>query len=152
MTFTVPRSRLLGIVAAAAVSMAVLAPAGPVLSHTSEAAGLQVIHPWTEPGARGATTKAYPTLVNDTEDRQVITGVSTEFAGRVEIVAGGRSVERLELSPGETLGIDRFHLRLIDLRRDLEAGGHFGATLRFADGRTAEIMMVVGESTQAPEM
>ena len=148
----VPRKHLLSLAAAIGASLAILVSADRLQSHTSEVAGLQVIHPWTEPGSRGAATNAYPTLVNDSEGRRVITGVSTELARRVEIVAGGGVVERLELSPGETLGIDQFHLRLVDLQRDLEAGAHFGATLRFADGRTAEIMMVVGESTQPPDM
>jgi copper(I)-binding protein len=139
-------------VAAVALGLAGLVPAGSGLSHTSQVAGLQVIHPWTEPGERGGTSKAYPTFVNQSNGRQVIAGVSTEVAERVEIVARGQGVERLELAPGETLGVDQFHLRLIDLTRDLDDGGHFAATLTLADGRRAEIMMVVGESSQAPDM
>lgn len=134
------------------LGLSVLIPAGSGLSHTSEAAGLQVIHPWAEPGKRGATTKAYPTFVNPTDRPQVISGISAEAAARVEIVAGGEVIQRLELAPGETLGIDQVHLRLTGLKRDLDDGEHFGATLRLAGGKTAEIMMVVGESTQAAEM
>ncbi len=148
----VRHKRRRGLAVVLAVGLGALVPAGPGLAHTTEAAGLQVIHPWTEPGARGATTRAYPTLVNQSESPRALTSVSSELAARVEIVAEGRAVERLELAPDETLGADQFHLRLVELKRDLEAGGHFRAALGFADGRTAEVMMVVGESTQAPDM
>ncbi len=151
MTRSTPNRRLHRLVTGAAVALALTVPAGAGLAHTTEGEGFQVIHPWTEPATRGQATTAYPTLVSKSGGELALTGVSSDVAERVEIVADGETVDRLALPAGKTLGRDRFHLRLVDLTRDLQEGGHYKATLRFADGRTEQIMMVVGESTMAPE-
>ena len=143
--------RLGRLLTGAAVSLAIAIPAGVGMSHTAKGEGFKVIHPWTEPAAEGEATKAFPTLVSTSDGELALTGVSSDVGERVEIVADGKTVDRLAMPAGKTLGTDRFHLRLVGLNRDLEAGGHYTATLRFADGRTEEIKMVVGESTMAPE-
>lgn len=151
MIFKTGKGRLGRLVTGAAVSLAIAIPAGVGLSHTAEGEGFRVIHPWTEPAAQGQATKAYPTLVSTSDGELALTGVSSEVAERVEIVVDGETVDRLAVPAGTTLGTDRFHLRLVGLNRDLADGGHYTATLRFADGRTEEITMVVGEDTMTPE-
>lgn len=143
------RPRRLGAIAGAVLAMCL--PVGAGLAHTTQAAGYQVIHPWTEPAAQGQTTKAYPTLVSQSDSDMVLAGVATDVAPRVEIVVDGDPAERLVLPAGKTLGSESFHLRLVGLTRALEMSGHFTATLRFADGRTKDITMVVGETTMAPD-
>jgi len=138
------------LVAIAAAILAACLPLGAGLAHTTNAAGYQVIHPWTEPAAQGQATKAYPTLVSQSEGDMVLAGVSTDAAQRVDIIVDGAPAKQLVLPAGKTVGSDSFHLRLVGLTRGLEDGGHFTATLRFADGRTKEITMVVGETTMAP--
>lgn len=134
-----------------AFAVAVCVPAGPSAARTAEAEGFKVIHPWTEPAGQGQATNAYPTLVGKSGKERALTGVSSDVAERVEIVIDGEAVDRLTVPAGNTRGSERFHLRLTDLNRELEAGGHFEATLRFANGQTEAITMVVGESTTAPE-
>ena len=143
--------RLGRLVTVVAVALALAIPAGAGLAHMAKGEGFRVIHPWTEPAAAGQATKAYPTLVSTSDGELALTGVSSEVAERVEIVVDGETVDRLAVPAGTTLGADRFHLRLVGLNRDLVDGGHYTATLRFADGRTEEITMVVGEDTMTPE-
>ena len=145
---------MLALVLAAAWSAANIA--GPGLTpaaqaHSEKAGKVKVIHPWAEPAAKGAAARAHPTLQNTAESQAVLTDVDTPVAKRVEMVAGGENVRHLAIPAGGIKGPEQFHLRLVELTRALADGGHFTATLHFADGQKARIRMVVGQDTMSPE-
>lgn len=145
-------ARLKLVVSAFAVAFGFLVH--PVLhshAHSVNAGAIQIIHPWVEPGKTGAATSAYPTLSNEGDMVLRFTGVKTEAARHTEIMLNGNIVPHIEIAPGHVVGSDEFHLRLVDLKQDLEHGTHFPAILTFDNHDPIEFHMVVGENTMMPE-
>jgi len=130
-------TRLLTLVATAAISMALALPA------FSQNASIQVEKPWARATPGGASTGAvYMTLDNKSNAADRLVGASTDVAATVQVhemsmengtmkmreVAGGLAIPAggsVVLKPGA------YHVMLIGLKKPLKAGNSFPLTLKF---------------------
>ncbi len=105
------------------------------------------------------TGSIYVQIENGTTSGQRLIGALTAVAERVELhqteitddVARMRPLEGIELPSGSTLEIAPvgYHLMLVELQQDLQAGDTFPLTLKFASGQQLEIEVQV--QMNAPE-
>ena len=121
-------------------------------AHTIEIEGVQVIHPWAE-ASEGESARVFPTIANSGEDEIVIVGAETPVAARAEIIVDGHPVDRVVVPGGDVLSLaePNTHIRLTGLTDPLRDGGHFSLLLKFADGGTMALEVVVGENTMAAD-
>ncbi len=104
---------------------------------------LQISTPWSRATPKGAPVGgAYLTITNTGAEADRFIGVTSPQAGKIELhemrMEGNVMVMRplangLEIKPGTkvTLEPNGYHLMLLDLKKPLEQGGHFAATLIF---------------------
>jgi len=100
--------------------------------------------PWVHPAEKGGATEAYMTLTS-TEGATLV-GVRSDIALSVVIVTAAgksKSIERLSLSAGDTVGLKpgASRLRLLRLTRTLKLGDRVPLvlTVEYADGKRQEI-------------
>ena len=122
-------------------------------AHMIEKEGVQVIHPWAE-ASEGGAARVFPTIANSGEDEIVIIGAETPIAARVEFIVDGQPVDRVVVPGGDVLSLaePNTHIRLSGLTDPIRDGGHFSLLLKFADGGTMALDVVVGENTIAANM
>jgi copper(I)-binding protein len=132
-----------------------LAPAA--WAHDYSKGSLHIEHPWSRATPKGASVGAgYLVIENrgSTADRFVSVSVSTEIAGRTEfhemtVVDGVMRMRPLakgiELAPGMTAKFEPggLHLMFVDLKRPLEKGERFKASLVFEKAGAIEVEFVV---------
>ncbi len=143
--------------AAVLVCVALLLTLSPALAD-----GVRVTDAWARANAPGVAKAAvYLTLVNESTREARLVGVASSAAERVQlhrtIESDGQS--RMEhQGDGVTIparGERRFepggfHIMLMGLRRDLEAGGELALTLELADGGGVRLDVSVKPLTWSP--
>jgi len=119
-------------------------------AHMIEKDGVQVIHPWAE-ASESDSARVFPTIANSGEDEIVIVGAEAQVAARIEFIVDGQPVDRVVVPGGDVLSLaePETHIRLSGLMDPLRDGGHFSLILKFADGGTMALEVVVGETTLA---
>lgn len=139
------RRRLLT-AAAGALVLALAAP--PAAAHSAQVAGIKIGHAWAAP-AEGDTAAVYMPLLNERAETVALTGARTPVAETVTLRRGegaaARTLDRLELAPGQAVALAawRVHLRLDGLTRPLEAGDRIPLTLTFEPGGQVTLDVVV---------
>lgn len=116
---------------------------------------IEVSHAWTQENAAMAhATEVYLTIANTGEEADRLLGGSAGFAGRVEIqaqvmgadgVLKTRSIEALEIAPGQTVTFQPGGTRLVlmNVQRQFRAGQHFDMDLTFEKAGPVEIEVEV---------
>jgi hypothetical protein len=108
----------------------------------SPSGSMEAMDAWARAGIAGGNSAAYMTLVNGTGQDDELTGVSSEAAFAVEIhlsQMGADGVmnmipqEAVAIPSGETLELKPggYHVMIIGLKQDLNAGGVITLTLHF---------------------
>jgi copper(I)-binding protein len=137
----------------------------PSSAHDYTKESLHIAHPWSRATPRGASVGAgYLTIENRgaLADRFVSVSISQELAGRAEIheMAVHDGVMRMrplphgiEIAPGMAARLEPggLHVMFLDLRRPLEKGDRFKATLRFERAGDVEVEFVVEAMGGEPE-
>ncbi len=140
-----------------------LAPAAQAHDYTK--GDIHIAHPWSRATPRGASVGAGYLVIENrgaTADRIMNVSVSREIAGRVEIhemaVTDGvmrmRPLPRgIEIAPGMNARLEPggLHIMFVDLKRPLEKGDRFKATLTFEQAGAIEVDFVVEAMGGAPE-
>lgn len=125
--------------------------AGAAWPHSETAGQLELGHPWAKPARAGGSTQMFLEFAGKTDQGVHFLGVATPIARRAEIrfrsspnsTATLESLSMIDDEPPD-FGSSHLWIELIDLRRDLESGMTFPATLRFSNGLVAEITVLVG--------
>ncbi|NDA46245.1 MAG: copper chaperone PCu(A)C [Alphaproteobacteria bacterium] len=116
---------------------------------------LQISTPWSRATPKGAPVGgAYLTITNTGTEADRFIGVTSAQAGKVELhemrMEGTVMVMRplangLDLKPGAkvTLEPNGYHLMLMDLKKPLEQGGQFAATLSFEKAGKIDVTFTI---------
>jgi periplasmic copper chaperone A len=129
--------------------------AGAAFANDYKVGGLEIDNPWSRAVPKGSTVAAgYMTIKNNGPASDRLTGASTPVAGKVEVhemsmdngvmkmrpVAAG-----LEIKPGETVVLkpESFHLMIMGLKRPIEQGKPFQASLTFEKAGTVNVEFAV---------
>jgi copper(I)-binding protein len=120
-----------------------------------KAGALEIDSPWSRAIPKGASVAAgYMTIKNTGSTADRLVGASTPVAGKVEIhemtmddgvmkmrpVAGG-----IEIAPGATVELkpNAFHLMIMNVKRPIEKGMPFAASLTFEKAGTVDVEFTV---------
>jgi copper(I)-binding protein len=132
----------------ALTSLVALATAAPAPT-TADGAKITVEGAWArrapmmsgDPQAGSGNSAVYATLVNPGDRADALVAAATEVAGTVEIhetyqdmgMTMMRPINRIEIPPRQRVEMKPggYHLMLVNVKRDLQAGQSFGLTLRF---------------------
>jgi copper(I)-binding protein len=143
--------KTLGVLVAAAISLAVFAAAAPEPS----AGAITITSPWMRATPKGATVGgAYMTIANTGTETDCLIGAASTVAAKLEVhrmsthdgVMMMRPVEGgLEIKPGETviLNTEPLHIMLIGLKRPLVEGDRIPVTLEFSRAGKVEVRYLV---------
>jgi len=135
------------------------------MAHDYTKGSLHIEHPWSRATPKGATVGAGYLIVENRgaeADRLISVSVSADVAGRAEIhemavedgVMRMRPLPRgVELAPGMPAKFEPggLHLMFIGLKRPLEKGDRFKATLAFEKAGAVEVEFVVEAMGGAPQ-
>lgn len=122
-------------------------------AHMIEKDNVQVIHPWAE-ATEGDTARVFPTIANSGNEEIEIVGAEAPVAAGVALIVDGQPVDRIVVPGGDVVNLDGAdnHLHLRGLRDPLEEGGQFPLLLKFGDGGTMTIDVVIGENTLVSDL
>jgi copper(I)-binding protein len=137
----------------------------PAAAHDFTKGSIHIEHPWSRATPRGATVGAGYLVIENrgaTADRFVSVSVSAEIAGRAEIhemaVTDGvmrmRPLPRgIEIASGMNARMEPggLHIMFVDLKRPLEKGERFKATLNFEQAGSVDVEFVVEAMGGAPQ-
>jgi len=125
---------------------------------------LQISTPWSRATPKGAPVGgAYLTITNTGSQADRFIGVTSAQAGKVELhemrMEGTVMVMRplangLDIKPGAkvTLEPNGYHLMLMDLKKPLEQGEQFAATLSFEKAGKVEVTFTIaGMGARSPD-
>lgn len=135
------------------------------MAHDYSKGSLHIEHPWSRATPKGASVGAGYLIVENRgadADRLVSVSVPAEIAGRAEIhemamqdgVMRMRPLPRgIEIAPGMSARLEPggLHLMFLDLKRPLEKGDRFKATLAFEKAGAVEVEFVVEAMGSAPQ-
>jgi periplasmic copper chaperone A len=120
-----------------------------------KADALEIDSPWSRAIPKGASVAAgYMTIRNTGPTPDRLVGASTPIAGKVEIhemkmddgVMKMRPVvDGLEIAPGATIELkpSSFHLMIMNVKRPIEKGKSFAASLTFENAGTVNVEFAV---------
>lgn len=135
------------------LALVLLAPAAS--AHDYSLGSLHIDHPWSRATPRGANVGAgYLVIENRGSTVDRFLSLSAEIAGRAEIheMAVNDGIMRMrqlpkgvEIAPGMSAKFEPggLHLMFLDLKRPLEKGERFKATLVFEKAGALEVEFVV---------
>ncbi len=113
------------------------------------AKGLQVQDAWVRAAATGSTSGAFAVIVNSTGEADRLVGAESGAARAVEIhetrmegdIMQMRPVDAIEIPAGGSVELrpGGYHIMLIDLQRDLQAGEKLFITLIFEKAGRVEV-------------
>lgn len=114
----------------------------------ASADGLQVRDAWVRAAPAGATTGAFATIVNSTDEADRLVGAECAAARAVEIHETRMEGDIMQMRPVDAVAVPAggqvelkpggYHIMLIDLQRGLQAGEKLTITLIFEKaGRVA---------------
>lgn len=143
----------LGVIGALAATPLAAHHAGEVVVQGDIAAG----HGWAYENTEMAhAVEVYFTVTNTGDEADRLTAASVDFAERTEIqaqvlgedgVLKTRSIDALEVAPGQTLAFQPGGMRLVlmSVQRQFDHGQHFDLTLAFERAGTMEIEILIEE-------
>lgn len=135
-----------------------LAAAG-AQAHEYKLGDLLIDHPWARASiGKAPNGAAYMTITTGSQDADLLVGVESAVAERVELhthlnedgVMKMRPVEAIEVAPGEPtlLQPGGLHVMLMGLKAPLAAGESFPMTLVFARSGRIEVEVKIEEATR----
>jgi hypothetical protein len=113
--------------------------------------GLKISAPWARATPKGASVGGgYMKIINSGTAPDRLVGGSTDISGSFEVhemkMEGGVMKMRpvangLEIKPGQTVSLDPsgYHVMFVGLKDQLMQGGHFKATLQFANAGKVDV-------------
>jgi copper(I)-binding protein len=144
------------------LAAAVLALATPAVAARPSAAPVEVVQAWSRPAVAGGTAVGYLTLVNHGRSPVALVKAESPLARKAEIhrsaMAGGvmsmTATPSVAVPPGGTVRFapGGYHLMFLGLSKTLAPGDRLPATLRFSDGRQAQVAFQVGSGAEAPQL
>ena len=135
--------------------------AGFLLGACETETGIKVLDAWIRPTAQGENGAVYFVLHNHTSQNDELTGMTTNVVDGLEIHQStsepGTDVIQMEMLPSVPVAPDeeiifapgKYHLMLINLKRELKVGDHVGIILHFRN--YADIIVNVSVRNSAPE-
>lgn len=128
-------------------------------AHEYKLGDLLIDHPWARASiGKAPNGAAYMTITTGGQDADLLVGVESAVAERVELhthlnekgVMKMRPVEAIEIAPGEPalLQPGGLHVMLIGLKAPLVAGESFPMTLDFARSGRIEVEVKIEEATR----
>ncbi|MEX0589495.1 MAG: copper chaperone PCu(A)C [Xanthobacteraceae bacterium] len=134
-------------------------------AHEFPKGSLHIAHPWSRATPQGANVGAGYLVIENrgaAADRFISVSVSAEIAGRAEFhemavqddVMRMRPLPRgVEIAPGMAAKFEPggLHVMFLDLKRPLEKGERFKATLNFEQAGPVEVEFVVEAMGGAPQ-
>jgi copper(I)-binding protein len=146
-------------------AMALMLLASHAAAHEYNKGSLHIAHPWSRATPQGAAVGAGYLIIENqgaTADRLVSISVPAELAGRAEIheMAMQDGVMRMrplpngiEIAPGMAAKLEPggMHIMLLDLKRGLEKGDRYRATLNFEKAGAVDVEFVVEAMGGAPQ-
>jgi copper(I)-binding protein len=126
-----------------------------LLSACSQASGLQVSNAWARPALQDGTGAVYFLLQNHSASRDELTGVSSDAAQAAEMHESkmeGDVMRMLQIIslpiPGKAsieFGPGGYHVMLVGLKQDLQAGDEILVTLHFKNHESLVVSVPVQE-------
>ena len=123
----------------------------PALAHDYTVGSLKIDHPWARATPKGASVGGgYMKITNTGTAPDRLVGGTTDISRRFEVhemkmedgVMKMRPVANgLEIKPGQTVSLDPsgYHVMFVGLNEQLMQGGHFKATLQFANAGKVDV-------------
>jgi len=123
----------------------------PALAHDYTVGSLKIDHPWARATPKGASVGGgYMKITNSGTAPDRLVGGSTDISDSFEVhemkmedgVMKMRPVANgLEIKPGQTVSLDPsgYHVMFVGLNEQLMQGGHFKATLQFANAGKVDV-------------
>ena len=128
-------------------------------AHEYKLGDLLIDHPWARASiGKAPNGAAYMTITTGSQDADLLVGVASAVAERVELhthlnengVMKMRPVEAIEVAPGEPALLEPggLHVMLIGLKAPLVAGESFPMTLEFQRRGRIEVEVKIEEATR----
>ena len=123
----------------------------PALAHDYTVGSLKIDHPWARATPKGASVGGgYMKITNTGTAPDRLVGGTTDISRRFEVhemkmedgVMKMRPVvSGIEIKPGQTVTFDPsgYHVMFVGLNEQLMQGGHFKATLQFANAGKVDV-------------
>ncbi len=115
--------------------------------------GLEIYSPMAMAGKTGETTGAFMTIKNTGSAADQLVGAACEAAMMTQVhetvmdgdVMKMREVEAIEIPAGESVALKHggYHIMLMDLMKDVQAGEMTNCTLKFATAGEVTVSMMV---------
>ena len=127
----------------------------PTLAHDYTVGSLKIGHPWARATPKGASVGGgYMKITNSGTAPDRLVGGSTDISRSFEVhemkMEGGVMKMRLvaggiEIKPGQAVTLDPsgYHVMFVGLNEQLMQGGHFKATLQFANAGKVDVNFII---------